>query len=53
MWNLKRNETNELPYKKERDSQTWKTNLWLSGGRESQGVWEGQVHTAMFKWITN
>ena len=35
MWNLERNETNELPYKRERDSQTWKTNLWLSGGRDS------------------
>ena len=35
MWNLKRNDTNEFPYKRERDSQTWKTNLWLSGGRDS------------------
>ena len=23
--------------------------LWLPGGRESQGVWEGQVHKAIFK----
>ena len=36
MWNLKtkkkkkkRNGTNELIYKTEIDSQTWKTNLWL------------------------
>ena len=27
MWNLKRNDINELTYKIERDSQTWKKNL--------------------------
>ena len=37
MQNLKRNDTNELTYKRERDSQTQRTNLWLS------------VHTAIFK----
>ena len=30
-WNLKRNDTNE--FTKQRDSQTWRTNLWLLGGR--------------------
>ena len=40
-------DTNELTYKTKRDSQ--KTNLQLSGGRDSQGVWDGQVHTAVFK----
>ena len=29
MWNLKRNDTNELTYKT--DSETWKRNLWLGG----------------------
>ena len=28
MWNLKKNDTNELIYKTEIDSQTQKTNLW-------------------------
>ena len=39
MWNLKRNDTNELPYKSERDSQSYKTNLWLreGGGKRSLG----------------
>ena len=31
MWNLK-NDTNELIYNTEIDSQTWKTNLWLLKG---------------------
>ena len=35
--------------KQKRDSQTQKTNLWLPGGRDSQGLWEGHVHTAVFK----
>ena len=29
MWNLKKNDTNELIYKTETDSHTLKTNLWL------------------------
>ena len=35
VWNLKRNDTNELTYKIERDSQTQKMDLWLLGGRDS------------------
>ena len=35
MWYLKRNDTNELIYKKERDSQTQKTNMVAD--------WEGQL----------
>ena len=41
MWNLK-NDTHELIYKTETDSQTYKTNLWLptgKGGRDKLGVW--------------
>ena len=33
MWTLKKNDTNELIYKTEIDSQTWKTNLWLPTGK--------------------
>ena len=32
VWNLKNN-TNEYIYKTETDSQTYKTNLWLSKGK--------------------
>lgn len=53
MWNLQRNDTNELTYKTETDSQTLRTNLWLLGyrmrGRDSQEVWNGHEHTAIFK----
>ena len=52
MWNLKRNDTNELTYKAEEDSQSQKMNLWLPWGRDSQGVWESHVHTTMFKMDT-
>ena len=42
MWNLK-NDTDELTYKTETDSQTQKTNLWLPkgkvGGRDKLGGW--------------
>ena len=49
MQNLKRNGTNELTYKTERDSQTQKKNLWLPGGMDSQRVCKGHAHTAIFK----
>ena len=53
MWNLKRNDTNELTYKTETNSQTQKMNLWLPGermvARDSQGVGDGHVHTALLK----
>ena len=38
MWNLKKNDTNELIYKTETDSQTLRTNLWFPKGK---GVEEG------------
>ena len=51
MWNLKRNYTNKLIYKT--DSQIQRMNFWFPGGRmaqrDSQGVWDGHVHTAIFK----
>ena len=40
MWNLKRNDTNDLPSNTERDSQTQKGQL---------GSWDGPVHPAIFK----
>ena len=48
MWNLKRSDTHELTYKT--DSLA-RMNLWLlgQGGRESQGVWDEHVHSAVFK----
>ena len=33
MCNVKNNDTNELIYKRETDSQTQKTNLWLPNGK--------------------
>ena len=39
----KKNDTNELTYKTEIDSQTQKTNLWLpkgEGGRDKLGIWD-------------
>ena len=43
MWNLK-NDTSELIYKTETDSQTQKTNSWLpkvkGGGRDKLGGWD-------------
>ena len=51
--NLKKKGTNELIYKTETNSQTQKKNLWLLGvwirGRYSQGIWDGHVHTTVFK----
>ena len=38
MWDLKKNDTNELIYKTEADSQTQKTNLWLPKGKRG---WRG------------
>ena len=44
---------NELTYKTETDSQPQRVNLWLPGGRmrgrDNQGVWDGHVHTGIFK----
>ena len=53
MWNLKRNDTDQLTNKMETDSQAQRINLWLPGGkmrgRDSQGIWDRHVHTAIFK----
>ena len=51
MWNLKKNDTNELTYKTE-THRLKIMNLWLPEGRmwgKGQGVWDGHVHTAIFK----
>ena len=44
MWNLKKNDTNELIYKIETDSRTQRRNLWLPGGKGEgeglMGVWD-------------
>ena len=51
--NLKRNDKNQLIYKTEIDSQTQRMSLRLlgrrMGRRDSWGVWDGHVHTVIFK----
>ena len=53
MLNLERNDTNELNYKTEIDSQAPRMSLWLPGrkvrGRDSSGTWDGHVYAANFK----
>ena len=50
LWNLKVNDANELTYKTERDSQSQRVDLWLPRERrDTQGVWDGHDHTAIFK----
>ena len=53
MRNLKRNDTHELTYKTERDSQ--RTNLWLQEGRRGEVREFGMdIYTMLYlKWITN
>ena len=52
MWNLKKNDTNELIYKIEIDSQTQKTNLWLPKGKvgkDKLGAGDQQIYTTVYK----
>ena len=54
MWDLKRNDTNELIYKMETGSQTQKTNLPVARGKNEgkrlvRGVQDQHVHIAIFK----
>ena len=52
MWDLKRNDTNELSQKTETDTafeKELKVTRWKDGVRNSQGVWDGHVHIAIFK----
>ena len=51
MWNLKRNDTNELTYKTERDSQTQKTNLQLPG-RKVRDLGKVMYTLLYLKWVT-
>jgi len=60
MWDLKRNDTNELIYKTARDSQTQRMKLyllWLGGGRMGEGIvreFGMDMYTLLYiKWITN
>ena len=51
IWNLKKNNTNELIYKTEIDPQTWKTNLWLPGGKGGRGInWKigNDIYTLLY-----
>ena len=52
MESRKENDTNELIYKAETDSQTWKTNLWLPKGKgrgDKLGAGDSQTHTSIQK----
>ena len=55
----KKNDTNELIYKTETNSQISKTNLWLPKGKRGVGGGINQelgtnIHTLLYiKWITN
>ena len=53
MWNLKRNDTNELTSKTERIWQAWRMKLWLLGKRDSQGVWNRQSNRSILKEISS
>ena len=57
MWNLKRNDTNELTYKTGREPQTWKTNLQLPGGGMGEGIvgefWMDICTLLCLKWIAD
>ena len=56
MWNLKYG-INELIYKTETDSQTWRTDLWLTGGRGGgRKDWEfgiSRCKRLSIGWINN
>ena len=55
MWNLKY-DTNELIYKTETDSQTWRTDLWLPRGRGEGLDWEfgtSRCKLLYIEWINN
>ena len=55
MWNVKKNDTNELIYKTETDSQTQRT-CW-GGGEGGEGIvreFVTDMYTLLYlKWITN
>ena len=57
MWHLQRNDTNELSYKTERDSQTSRTSLWLLGKAWGEAIVRecgmGMYTLLYLKWKTN
>ena len=57
MWNLKKNDTNELIYKTETDSWTQKTNLRLPKGKGEEGInqeFEIKIYALLYmEQITN
>ena len=38
-----------MKFTKQKQTQAPRTNLWVQGGGDNQGVWDGNVHTARFK----
>lgn len=49
MWNLKRNDTNELIKQPDFEDQLMVVKGKGGCQRDSQGVWDGHVHTAILK----
>ena len=53
----KKNDTNELTFKTETNSQTWKTNIWLpkgsKGGRDKLELWDSRYTLLYTKSINN
>ena len=47
MWNLKRNYSSEFTYKIEKILTDFENKLRIVGRRDSLGIWDGQVHTAI------
>ena len=47
MWHIKRNDTNELT--KQKETHRFSNRLMIARGRDSFGLWEGNVHPAVFK----
>ena len=51
MWTLKRNDTNELTYKTERDSSTWRRNLTVAKGKDEgkrYGLFGTNTYTLLY-----
>ena len=48
MWTLKRNDTHSKTHRVRKETYGWK-GWWGVKGRHSFGVWDGHVHSAMFK----
>ena len=59
MWDLKRNDTDELTLKNRNRLTDFENERTVArggkdGGRDSKGMWDGDMYTLLYlKWITN